>query len=233
MKPLRVLLLVCALAAAFGAQPIIGRSEQTAASAASASGPFDSLHFRPIGPASMSGRISDLAVYEANPSIFYVGTAHGGVWKTINNGTTFEAAVPGRGADVDRRRRRVAEQSRSGVGRDRRVEQPPEHVVGRRRLQVHRRRQDVDEHGARRLAAHQPHRHRSAQQRRRLRGGHRQPVRTRRRARRLQDDRRRQDVEAGAEGRRRHRRQRSRDGCRPTTRCSTPRPISGAAPRAA
>ena len=62
-----------------------------------AGGPFDTLHFRPIGPASMSGRIADLAVYEANPAIFYVGTAHGGVWKTVNNGTTFEAAVPGQG----------------------------------------------------------------------------------------------------------------------------------------
>ena len=38
----------------------------------------------------MSGRITDLAVYESNPAIFYVGTAHGGMWKSINNGTTFE-----------------------------------------------------------------------------------------------------------------------------------------------
>src|SRR5262249_14733084 len=66
------------------------RTEQAPA-ASSAGGPFDALHFRPIGPASMSGRISDVAVYEANPAIFYVGTAHGGVWKTTNNGTTFEA----------------------------------------------------------------------------------------------------------------------------------------------
>ena len=50
---------------------------------------FKSLHFRSIGPATMSGRIADLAVYEANPAIYYVGTAHGGVWKTMNNGTTF------------------------------------------------------------------------------------------------------------------------------------------------
>ena len=50
------------------------------------------LHFRQIGPASMSGRIADLAVYEANPSLYYVATAHGGVWKTTNNGTTFEAS---------------------------------------------------------------------------------------------------------------------------------------------
>ena len=50
---------------------------------------FDNLHFRSIGPATMSGRIADVSVYEANPAVFYVGTAHGGVWKTTNNGTTF------------------------------------------------------------------------------------------------------------------------------------------------
>ena len=65
--------------------------------AAAAGGPFDALHFRSIGPASMSGRISDLAVYEPNPSIYYVGTAHGGVWKTVNNGTTFEAQFQDQG----------------------------------------------------------------------------------------------------------------------------------------
>src|SRR5687768_18004052 len=58
---------------------------------------FKSLHFRSIGPASMSGRIADLAVYEANPAIYYVGTAHGGVWKTTNNGTTFEAQFQDQG----------------------------------------------------------------------------------------------------------------------------------------
>ena len=45
----------------------------------------------------MSGRIADLAVYEANPAIFYVGTAHGGVWKTTNDGTTFEAQFQDQG----------------------------------------------------------------------------------------------------------------------------------------
>lgn len=74
---------------------IFGQAQPPAAGATS--GPFDALHFRPIGPASMSGRISDLAVYEANPAIFYVGTAHGGVWKTTNNGTTFEAQFQDQG----------------------------------------------------------------------------------------------------------------------------------------
>ena len=51
---------------------------------------FGSLHFRSIGPATMSGRIADFAVYEANPSIYYVATAHGGVWKTTSAGAMYE-----------------------------------------------------------------------------------------------------------------------------------------------
>lgn len=47
---------------------------------------FEKLHFRSIGPATMSGRVSDLAVYEANTAIWYVATAHGGIWKTTSNG---------------------------------------------------------------------------------------------------------------------------------------------------
>ena len=94
MKHVRFIALAFMLTGGFAAQSLVVRSEQTSAAAPSRSapaGPFDALHFRPIGPASMSGRISDLAVYEANPAIYYVGTAHGGVWKTTNNGTTFEA----------------------------------------------------------------------------------------------------------------------------------------------
>src|SRR5258708_6908231 len=51
---------------------------------------FKNLEFREIGPAVMGGRIDDFAVVESNPSIVYVGTASGGVWKTTNNGTTWE-----------------------------------------------------------------------------------------------------------------------------------------------
>lgn len=50
---------------------------------------FQNLHFRSIGPAIMSGRIADIAVYEKNTSIWYVGAAHGGVWKTTSNGAQF------------------------------------------------------------------------------------------------------------------------------------------------
>ena len=90
MKQYRLFAVGIAAALAFGGQSLVGRSVQTMGASAPA-GPFDSLHWREIGPASMSGRISDIAVYEPNTNIWYVGTAHGGVWKTVNNGTTFEA----------------------------------------------------------------------------------------------------------------------------------------------
>ena len=51
-----------------------------------AGGTFDRLHFRSIGPATMSGRIDDIAVLERDPRIFYIAAATGGLWKTTNNG---------------------------------------------------------------------------------------------------------------------------------------------------
>ena len=45
--------------------------------------------FENIGPTVMSGRVVDLAVNPENPTEFYVGYASGGVWHTVNNGTTF------------------------------------------------------------------------------------------------------------------------------------------------
>jgi photosystem II stability/assembly factor-like uncharacterized protein len=45
--------------------------------------------FRSIGPASMGGRIDDIAVSESDSSIIYIGYAVGGVFKSENNGTTF------------------------------------------------------------------------------------------------------------------------------------------------
>jgi len=45
--------------------------------------------WRSIGPTAMGGRLDDIAVDENNPSVFYLGYATGGVWKTENNGTTW------------------------------------------------------------------------------------------------------------------------------------------------
>src|SRR5881227_3183082 len=96
MKNLRLLALIGVLVFAVAFHWRVGAAGQ-ASSAPPGGGPFDSLRFRSIGPAAMSGRISDVAVYEANPAIFYVGTAHGGVWKTTNSGTTFEAQMQDQG----------------------------------------------------------------------------------------------------------------------------------------
>lgn len=46
--------------------------------------------WRLVGPANMSGRIVDVEVYPANPKIYFVASASGGVLKTINNGDTYE-----------------------------------------------------------------------------------------------------------------------------------------------
>jgi photosystem II stability/assembly factor-like uncharacterized protein len=53
------------------------------------SGLLSFLRFRSIGPALMSGRISDFAVNPDNPAHFYAAVACGGVWKTTNSGTTW------------------------------------------------------------------------------------------------------------------------------------------------
>ncbi len=45
---------------------------------------------RQLGPTSMGGRIMGIAVYEADPRIFYVASASGGLFKTENNGITFK-----------------------------------------------------------------------------------------------------------------------------------------------
>jgi photosystem II stability/assembly factor-like uncharacterized protein len=51
---------------------------------------FSGLKLRGIGPSVTSGRITDFAVNPKNPAEYYVAVASGGVWKTVNNGTTFK-----------------------------------------------------------------------------------------------------------------------------------------------
>ncbi len=53
------------------------------------SGTFAGLSLRNVGPAVTSGRILDIAVNPKKHSEYYLATAGGGVWKTINSGITF------------------------------------------------------------------------------------------------------------------------------------------------
>ncbi len=50
---------------------------------------FGQLRARQIGPAIMSGRVIDLEVHPEDGNIFYVGSAGGGVWKTLDGGVNF------------------------------------------------------------------------------------------------------------------------------------------------
>lgn len=50
---------------------------------------YAGLRFRSIGPALTSGRVSDIAVHPRDKKIWYVAVASGGLWKTMNAGTTW------------------------------------------------------------------------------------------------------------------------------------------------
>src|SRR3954471_24378614 len=47
------------------------------------------LKFRGIGPATMGGRVDDLAIVESDPRVMYVGAAAGGIFKTVNGGQSW------------------------------------------------------------------------------------------------------------------------------------------------
>jgi len=52
---------------------------------------FSGLDARPIGPAVMGGRVAALDIINDNGRLtVYVGSASGGVWKSVNGGTTFK-----------------------------------------------------------------------------------------------------------------------------------------------
>ncbi len=61
-------------------------------------GTYAGLSFRSIGPAVTSGRISDFAVVPGHPETYYVAASAGGVWKTVNNGTTYDPIFDGQGS---------------------------------------------------------------------------------------------------------------------------------------
>src|SRR5687768_9965126 len=48
------------------------------------------LRLRSIGPANMSGRFVDMDVVESSPMTMYVASATGGIFRTLDNGITWE-----------------------------------------------------------------------------------------------------------------------------------------------
>lgn len=47
------------------------------------------LQARSLGPAVMGGRVVSIALDPLDPAVFYLGHATGGLWKTVNGGTTY------------------------------------------------------------------------------------------------------------------------------------------------
>src|SRR5581483_10730717 len=61
----------------------------------------DGFHYRNLGPFRAGGWVSEIVVPDAPAKAhlytFYVAARHGGVWKTTNNGTTFEPVLDSQG----------------------------------------------------------------------------------------------------------------------------------------
>ncbi len=182
------------------------------------------LQYRSIGPA-WGGRVSRAAGVAGDPLIYYAATAAGGVWKSSDGGLTLEADLR-RPADLlDRLDRRRAVRPQRRLRRLRRGQHPRQRRGRQRHLQVDRRRQDLEarlEAGG----ADRHHRGPPEEPRRRLRRGARPRLRPQPGARRLPHRGRRQDLGAGAQEGRRHRR--LRRGTRPEQpQCRLRRPLAG------
>ena len=66
----------------------LSAQESNPASGLSGKELFGDLQARHIGPALMSGRVTDLEPHPTDSKIFFVGTAGGGVWKSLDGGAT-------------------------------------------------------------------------------------------------------------------------------------------------
>src|SRR5678816_3408058 len=99
---------IFAFAAAFVAMPAFAQSTPRSSAPTTTTAPaadttklaslVGSMRFRSIGPALTSGRISDVAVDPTNKKIWYVATAAGGVWKSVNAGLSFTPIFDGEGS---------------------------------------------------------------------------------------------------------------------------------------
>ena len=52
--------------------------------------PYRDLKWRAVGPQKQGGRIESIACPAGHTSVMYVGVGSGGLWKTVNNGTTWK-----------------------------------------------------------------------------------------------------------------------------------------------
>lgn len=92
MLPLRFVILFSLLIALAPAQ------ETDKPSGPMSADTFAGLKLRSIGPAVTSGRVVSFAVHPKDENIYYVGSASGGVWKTVNAGTSWTPVFDNEGS---------------------------------------------------------------------------------------------------------------------------------------
>jgi len=86
LRPILTTLALGASASVFAAAPLAG---QAGGALSPDSATLAGLRWRSVGPVNMAGRITNVEAHPGNPTTFYVAGATGGLWKTVNAGTTF------------------------------------------------------------------------------------------------------------------------------------------------
>jgi photosystem II stability/assembly factor-like uncharacterized protein len=78
--------------------PLPGASQASRGSVPVTEDLLSSMEFRSLGPGFVTGRIQDIAIDPNNTNVWYVASAFGGLWKTVNRGITFEPIFDQKGA---------------------------------------------------------------------------------------------------------------------------------------
>ncbi len=71
------------------ATAIVGAGQGPSAGAGMTADLLKNFELRSIGPGLATGRIADITIDAKNPSVWYIASAFGGLWKTTNRGITF------------------------------------------------------------------------------------------------------------------------------------------------
>ncbi len=145
---------------------------------------FAQLEYRHIGP--VGNRVSAVVGVPGDPNIYYFGAASGGVFKTTDGGVHWKPIFDDQPVPPSAPWPSLPPIP-TCLGRHGRGQDPEQRLRRRRHLQIHRRGQDLDPHGARENRPHRPHRHPPRQSRYRSCCGPRPLLRTPGGARRLSE----------------------------------------------
>ena len=186
-----------AVAVALAATAVVGAGQGPgAASDRLTADVLKGIELRSIGPTLATGRVADVADRSEEPErLVRRPRVRRRCGRPTNRGITFTPIFDERRIVHPVLRRHRSEGLERRLARHGREHQPAQRALRRRRLQVDRRRQDLEARGPGDVRAHRQDPHRPAQLERRLRRVAGPAVVGRRRARPLQDHRRRRDVD--------------------------------------